>query len=167
MILNYAIEWVKDFPSSIKEMVKNCSLESLHFSEYLRYQAPWDILRKSFRVGTVTVAGDAFHAMAPFIAQGGAASLEDAVVLARCLARKTTLAGIPSGKGSSKMMVEEALDEYLKERKPRLLRLSSQSYLLGKMNETPSKFIKFLCIVLMVVLFPDSFIHTRYDCGSL
>lgn len=167
LIRDLAVASVKDFSSSIKEMVENCSLESLHFSEYLRYQAPWDILRKSFRVGTVTVAGDAFHAMAPFIAQGGSASLEDAVVLARCLARKTTLVGIPSGRRSSKMMVEEALDEYLKERKPRVLRLSSQSYLLAKMEETSSKFIKFICIVFVMILFSDSHGHTRYDCGSL
>ncbi|KAK9912579.1 hypothetical protein M0R45_036437 [Rubus argutus] len=103
--------------------------------------------------------------MTPFIAQGGSASLEDAVVLARCLARKTVVGDI-SGRGS-KVMVEEAFDEYLNERKPRLLRLSSQSYLLGKMNETPSKFIKFLCIVFMVILFRESHSHTRYDCASL
>ncbi|KAE9454955.1 hypothetical protein C3L33_13146, partial [Rhododendron williamsianum] len=34
----------------------------------------------------VGVVGDAMHAMGPFIAQGGAASLEDAVVFARCFA---------------------------------------------------------------------------------
>ncbi|XP_050380865.1 monooxygenase 1-like [Argentina anserina] len=156
---------VKDFPSSIKEMVENCSLESLHFSEYLRYQAPWDIVRRRFRDGTVTVAGDAMHAMTPFIAQGGSASLEDGVVLARCLAQKTS-AGNLSGRVSKKM-VEEALDEYLKERKPRVLRLSLQSYLFGKMHDTSSKFIKFICIVFLTLIFYDSHGHTRYDCGSL
>ncbi|KAL6124855.1 hypothetical protein ACLB2K_077363 [Fragaria x ananassa] len=122
LIGDMAAASVKDFPSSIKEIIENCSQESLHFSEYLRYQAPWGILQRRFRVGTVTVAGDAFHAMAPFIAQGGAASLEDAVVLARYLARTTNL-GNPSGL-VSKTMVEAALDEFLKERKPRVLRLS-------------------------------------------
>ncbi|KAL6137460.1 hypothetical protein ACLB2K_062752 [Fragaria x ananassa] len=113
LIADMAAASVKDFPSSIQEMVENCSQESLHFSEYLRYQAPWDLLRsRRFRVGTVIVAGDALHAMAPFIAQGGAASFEDAVVLTRCLARKTNV-GNPSGI-VSETMVEEALDEYLK-----------------------------------------------------
>ncbi|XP_062006959.1 monooxygenase 1-like [Rosa rugosa] len=165
LIGDMAAASVKDFPSSIKEMVENCSLESLHLSDYMRYRPTCDILRRRFRVGTVTVAGDAWHAMAPFIAQGGSASLEDAVVLARCLARKT-IVGIPSGR-VSKTMVEEALDEYLKERKPRVLRLSLQTYLIGKMHDTSSKFIKFICIVFMAIIFYDSHGHTRYDCGTL
>ncbi|KAL6129500.1 hypothetical protein ACLB2K_072850 [Fragaria x ananassa] len=165
LIGDMAAASVKDFPSSIKEIIENCSQESLHFSEYLRYQAPWGILRRRFQVGTVTVAGDAFHAMAPFIAQGGAASLEDAVVLARCLARKTNV-GNPSGL-VSKTMVEAALDEYLKERKPRVLRLSLQPYLIAKMHETSSKIVKFICIVFMVIIFYDSHGHTHYDCAPV
>jgi len=36
--------------------------------------------------GPVTLIGDAAHPMLPFLAQGGAMAIEDAVVLARCLA---------------------------------------------------------------------------------
>ncbi|KAJ0087336.1 hypothetical protein Patl1_06874 [Pistacia atlantica] len=39
--------------------------------------------------GTVTVAGDSMHVMAPFLGQGGSFGIEDAVVLARCMARKS------------------------------------------------------------------------------
>ncbi|PRQ55698.1 putative 3-hydroxybenzoate 6-monooxygenase [Rosa chinensis] len=165
LIMNFSTESVKDFPSSIKEMVNNCWLEYLHFSEYIKYRSPWNILCTHFRVGTVTVAGDALHAMTPFIAQGGSAALEDAVVLARCLARKAVVDG--PGEIGSKLMVEKAFDEYLKERKTRLLRLTIESTLLGKMEETSSKLIKLLYIVLMVVLFRNSFAHARYDCGKL
>ncbi|XP_024199087.2 monooxygenase 1 [Rosa chinensis] len=165
LIMNFSTESVKDFPSSVKEMVNNCWLECLHFSEYIKYRSPWNILCTHFRVGTVTVAGDALHAMTPFIAQGGSAALEDAVVLARCFARKAVVGG--PGEIGSKLMVEKAFDEYLKERKTRLLRLTFESTLLGKMEETSSKLIKLLCIVLMVVLFRDLFAHTRYDCGKL
>jgi salicylate hydroxylase len=37
--------------------------------------------------GPVTLLGDAAHAMLPFLAQGGAMAIEDAAVLASCLAR--------------------------------------------------------------------------------
>jgi salicylate hydroxylase len=40
--------------------------------------------------GPVTLLGDAAHPMFPFFAQGAAQSIEDAAVLARCLAEETT-----------------------------------------------------------------------------
>ena len=39
--------------------------------------------------GPVTLLGDAAHAMLPFLAQGGAMAIEDAAVLASCLAAKS------------------------------------------------------------------------------
>lgn len=39
------------------------------------------------REGPVTLIGDAAHPMLPFLAQGGAMAIEDAAVLAQCLAR--------------------------------------------------------------------------------
>jgi salicylate hydroxylase len=39
-------------------------------------------------VGPVTLLGDAAHPMLPFLAQGGAMAIEDAAVLAACLARQ-------------------------------------------------------------------------------
>lgn len=39
--------------------------------------------------GPVTLLGDAAHPMLPFLAQGGAMAIEDAAVLAQCLARET------------------------------------------------------------------------------
>ncbi|KAI5342449.1 hypothetical protein L3X38_010324 [Prunus dulcis] len=164
LIRNLAVDSVEGFPASIIEMAKNCELDSLHLTEYLRYHAPWDILRRRFRKGTVTLAGDAMHAMGPFLAQGGSACLEDAIVLARCLARTTQIHRNARG---TKMQVEEAFDEYLKERKMRVLRLSLQMYLIGKMLDASSQFVKFICIILLAVLFSDSHGHTRYDCGSL
>ncbi|CAL9004633.1 unnamed protein product [Prunus brigantina] len=164
LVRNLALDSVESFPTSIIEMAKNCELDSLHLTEYLRYHAPWDTLRRRFREGTVVLAGDAMHAMGPFLAQGGSACLEDAVVLARCLARTIHIDRNARG---TKMQVEEAFDEYLKERKMRILRLSLQMYLIGKMLDASSQFVKFICIILLAVLFSDSHGHTRYDCGSL
>ncbi|GHH10092.1 FAD-dependent monooxygenase [Streptomyces lanatus] len=50
----------------------------------------WALLERAplrqWSVGTVTLLGDAAHPMFPFFAQGAAQSIEDAAVLARCLA---------------------------------------------------------------------------------
>ena len=78
---------MKGFPEGAVEMIQNCKLSFLHLTE-LKYRAPWDLVLNKFRKGTVTIAGDAMHATGPFIAQGGSASIEDALVLARCLAQK-------------------------------------------------------------------------------
>lgn len=45
--------------------------------------------------GAVTLLGDACHPMTPYMAQGAALAMEDAVVLARLLAEVTDPAGIP------------------------------------------------------------------------
>ncbi|PUA18717.1 FAD-dependent monooxygenase [Glaciimonas sp. PCH181] len=44
--------------------------------------------------GNMTLLGDACHPMMPFMAQGAGMAIEDAVVLARCLANATTLAAV-------------------------------------------------------------------------
>ena len=66
--------------------------------------------------GRVTVLGDAAHAMLPFMGQGAATALEDAVVLARCLT------GFAS---------DEALRRYETARRARTTMVQMQSRLLG------------------------------------
>lgn len=59
--------------------------------------------------GRIALLGDAAHAMLPFMAQGGAMAIEDACVLARCLADDPD--------------VDEALLAYERERKDRVERV--------------------------------------------
>nr|XP_017237145.1 PREDICTED: putative oxidoreductase YetM isoform X2 [Daucus carota subsp. sativus]XP_017237146.1 PREDICTED: putative oxidoreductase YetM isoform X2 [Daucus carota subsp. sativus] len=122
LIRQNTLQVVKSFPKETVEMIKNTDSDSLSFTR-IRYRRPWDLLLGSFRQGTVTVAGDAMHVMGPFIAQGGSAGLEDAVVLVRNLAKKMSI--IPTDPRS----IGEALDEYVKERRMRVVRMSTQSYL--------------------------------------
>jgi salicylate hydroxylase len=63
--------------------------------------------------GRVTLLGDAAHAMVPFLAQGACASIEDAWVLARCMARHGEKA------------VPEAFQEYETRRRPRATRVQA------------------------------------------
>ncbi|XP_021903528.1 FAD-dependent monooxygenase ausM-like isoform X2 [Carica papaya] len=144
------------FPAERIEVVKRCDLNSLSLT-HLSYRPPWEVLLGSFRRETVTVAGDAMHVMGPFLAQGGSAAMEDAVVLAKCLAKKL----------DSKQKIEEALDEYIKERRMRLVWLSTQTYLVGSLLDTSSLIKKIFIMIFMAVLFRDPNAHTKYDCGRL
>jgi salicylate hydroxylase len=69
--------------------------------------------------GPVALLGDAAHAMAPFVAQGGAMAIEDAIVLARCLATKSDAAS--------------ALAAYEAERKPRVLSVAQAATQTGEL----------------------------------
>ncbi|KAL4559641.1 hypothetical protein LXL04_031784 [Taraxacum kok-saghyz] len=118
LIRRSTLKSLSDYPEEIKEMIEIADANSLSFT-HLRYRAPWDLLRGTFCNGRVTVAGDALHIMGPFLGQGGSAGLEDAVVIARNLAR----VGLDR--------VEEGFNLYAKERRMRVVQLSLQTYLTG------------------------------------
>ncbi|KAH1032254.1 hypothetical protein J1N35_044428 [Gossypium stocksii] len=161
-ITKASLEAIKGFLAEIVELVKNTEPNALYFTE-LRCRAPWDLGRAKFRKGTVVVAGDAMHAMCPFISQGGGASLEDALVLARCLSEKLKQAT----EGGGKRLVEEALDEYVRERRMRVFWLSLQTYFIGLAQDNTSKVKKALGIAGLILVFGDQRSHTEYDCGRL
>ena len=54
-------------------------------SSPLRCRHPWELLWGNINKDNVCVVGDALHPITPYIGQGGYATLEDGVVLARCL----------------------------------------------------------------------------------
>ncbi|MBF6559301.1 MAG: FAD-dependent monooxygenase [Candidatus Binataceae bacterium] len=73
--------------------------------------------------GRVALLGDAAHAMLPFMAQGAAQSIEDAAVIARCLARA----------GRGELSIEAALTLYQDQRLPRATRVQNGSRANGVM----------------------------------
>ncbi|XP_022861495.1 monooxygenase 1-like [Olea europaea var. sylvestris] len=158
---------VSGFPSDVIEMIEGAEVDSLPLT-HLRHRAPWDLLLTTFRKGTVTVAGDAMHVMGPFLGQGGSAALEDAVVLARCLGQRIRTEDLSNG-GRQILIDEagEAIDQYVKERRKRVVALSTRTYVTGLLLETRSQLVKFAAIVLLAILFRDPISHTKYDCGRL
>ncbi|KAB8933557.1 hypothetical protein FH972_026843 [Carpinus fangiana] len=168
LIRQYALESTKGFPTEMTEMINRSDEKSLSLT-HLRYRDPRDVLFGRFRKGSVTVAGDAMHIMGPFLGQGGSAGVEDAIVLARCLAPKLQEENLE--RNGREMMVQnvgEALDAYVKERRMRLVWLSTQTYLTGKLllDDSPLP-MKLLSLVIVVALFRDPVGHSRYDCGRL
>ena len=146
-------------------MIEKADVESLSISR-LRYRTPWDLLTGTFCKGTVIVAGDAMHVMGPFLGQGGSAGLEDAVVLARNMA-KLGFKHVESGKKVAVHGIEEAFKLFVKERRMRLVRLSLQTYLTGMLFGASSWLKKVICIALLSVLFRNGSGHIDYDCGDL
>ncbi|KAA3490730.1 FAD-dependent urate hydroxylase-like [Gossypium australe] len=159
-ITKASLEAIKGFLEEILELVKNTEPNALYLTE-LWYRTPWDLVRTKFRKGTVVVAGGAMHAMCPFISQGGGASLDDTVVLPRYLSEK--LKQVAEGEG--KRLVEEALDEYVWERRMRVFWLSLQTYFIGLAQDNKVK--KALGIASLILVFGDQRSHTDYDCGCL
>jgi salicylate hydroxylase len=81
--------------------------------------------------GPVTLLGDAAHPMFPFYGQGAAQAIEDAAVLARCLA--AALATRPAGPGA----IAGALRRYEELRIPRTTRLQEVSHARAHVNHLP------------------------------
>jgi len=135
------------------------------------YRPPWQVAFASFQKGTVTVAGDAMHAMGSYIGQGGSAALEDALVLARSLARAA--AGSGGGRADEpceKMMIgaaTTAIGEYIRERRLRVARLSLEAFVMGELLRAKSLATKLACLAILALLGTKALSHTNYDCGRL
>ncbi|CAI9114976.1 OLC1v1015805C1 [Oldenlandia corymbosa var. corymbosa] len=158
---------IEGYPANEIEMVEKCEVDSLSFTR-LRYRHPWEILVGKFRKGSVTVLGDAMHVMGPFLGQGGSATLEDAVVLARNMARKIGILNHKSGaRGkliTSQKKIEEALYHYVKERKMRIMLLATNTYIIGLLTGPTPLVAKLIALMVLWVLFKDP---ASYDCGKL
>ncbi|XP_016435030.1 monooxygenase 1-like [Nicotiana tabacum] len=159
LIKQTALEATSDHPKHVQEIIEGCDLDSLSFF-HLRYHEPWNLMLGNFSENTVTVAGDAMHVMGPFLGQGGSAGIEDAVVLARNLAK--TLKG-----GFDHEKVGEALDQYIKERRMRVVKLATQAYLTALLIEDRPMLTKKFVTAAMALFFKNPFAHVQYDCGHL
>ncbi|KAJ3675335.1 hypothetical protein LUZ60_004377 [Juncus effusus] len=166
-VKEHLIEVLKGAPSIITEVVKNCDMDTLSMRQ-AGYISPWDLLKQNFRRGTVTVAGDAMHVMGPFLGQGGSAALEDAVVLTRCLSNAINDQINLSTDMKRVELIEESLDLYIKERRPRLMRLSVESCLIGALLSTKSWIGKLIIIFLLRIFFGGNNLnHALFDCGTI
>ncbi|MCL7048001.1 hypothetical protein MKW94_004419 [Papaver nudicaule] len=168
LIRETTIESINDFPPECVEMVKKCYLDEVTLTN-LRYRPPLDILLGNFRKGTVIVAGDAMHVWGPYIGQGGAAALEDGIVLARnlaqamCKKRGTTA----DGNQVTQERIGKAMDQFVKERRMRLFMMSLNTYILGRLLEASSPLTKFVLIVGLILFFSNSLGHSQHNCGRL
>lgn len=167
-IRDLCLGFVREFPTDVVETVEHCDLGSVTLT-HVRYRAPWNFLFQSFWRGTTTVVGDAMHVMGPFLGQGGSCGLEDAIVLARCLSREMPFGSDHQNNAHEfRKTIAVAFEDYVKQRRLRVMRLSTQTYLVGSMVVATSWIKRFVCFVILKAFFGGmSLSHTRYDCGSL
>ncbi|RLN11909.1 hypothetical protein C2845_PM09G14040 [Panicum miliaceum] len=165
----YVLEKLEECPDEIAEMVRRRDAETKTVTK-VWYRPPWQVMLGRFQRGTVTVAGDAMHVMAPFFGQGGSTALEDAIVLARSLSRSAPDGVVVDGSTSDRELDEKirvALRKYIRERRPRLFLLSLESFAFGTLLTAKSLLKKLVCVVMLALLGNESRRHADYDCGRL
>jgi 2-polyprenyl-6-methoxyphenol hydroxylase-like FAD-dependent oxidoreductase len=165
-------------PAEIVETVRRSDPESLTIVTRMWHLLPWRLVLGRFQRGAVTVAGDAMHVMGPFNGQGGAAALEDAVVLARSLSLAVPpapgdcvydegAAAADDHRGLQEKKISAAIGRYVRERRPRVTRLSLESFVRGALLGAQSLVKKLVCMAVLAVLGSKSGQHANYDCGRL
>uniref|UniRef100_A0A0E0CM29 FAD-binding domain-containing protein n=1 Tax=Oryza meridionalis TaxID=40149 RepID=A0A0E0CM29_9ORYZ len=171
----YVLEKVDELPDEVADMVRRCDAASSWTLTKVWYRPPWQVALAGFRRGAVTVAGDAMHAMGPFIGQGGSAGLEDAVVLARSLLSSSSAAAAagdgwaPPAPPRQQLRddIGAAIDEYVAERRRRATTLCLHSFAIGTLLTTRWLAVKLACVAVLALLGGDSRRDADYDCGRL
>ncbi|TVU25660.1 hypothetical protein EJB05_28164, partial [Eragrostis curvula] len=169
---DFMLNKLQECPAKVIEVIKNSDPESWHVATKLYYRHLCQVMFGRFQKGTVTVAGDAMHVMGPFIGQGGAAGMEDAIVLARSLWRATARGLDIEGAGSSgepcAKMVSAAIRDYIKERRLRVASLSLETFAVGALLiRAKTGVAKLSCMIILAVLGHKASRHANYDCGRL
>ncbi|KAH9307449.1 hypothetical protein KI387_035360 [Taxus chinensis] len=164
LILEFAVEKLGDFPEPMADMVKKSQIDTLTLAP-LTLRWPWEVLIGRLSKGNVCVIGDAMHPMTPDLGQGGGATLEDAVVLGRCLGKAmTTMDGLKDEK-----RIEEALNKFVEERRWRAFWLISGAYLTGIVQQGYGGIVmRFLRDKFLGRKLADNILNQAdFDCGDL
>ncbi|KMT01371.1 hypothetical protein BVRB_9g213820 [Beta vulgaris subsp. vulgaris] len=134
-------------PDQIMSVIEDTRVEEIVRSP-LGYRPPLQILFGNISKDNVCVAGDAFHAMTPDLGQGGCSSLEDGIILAKCLAdalrENSSRQGENDGCKDEYKRIESGLKNYAKKRKWRAIDLIYTGYVLGWIQEFDGFGIRFL-----------------------
>ncbi|KAL9265211.1 Monooxygenase 3-like protein [Drosera capensis] len=138
----------------------------------LRNRASWEILFGNVSKDNVCVTGDAFHPMTPDLGQGACSALEDAVVLARCLAEALSEKSVPDSKHTEEEVENErikiALKKYAKERKWRGADLVGTAHVLGRIQQSDERVISFIRDKFLSPILAAAIVKkTKFDCGQL
>ncbi|KAG5573557.1 hypothetical protein H5410_063323 [Solanum commersonii] len=148
-------------------ILERTSLDSLYCAK-LKLRTPWNILMKENIVKNNTcLVGDALHPMTPDIGQGGCSTLEDSVVLARCISEAIFAKNLEDDDQLCKI-IELGLEKYAKERKWRIFNLISTSYLVGLVQESNGKVISYLREKFLAQFTIETMVKMGdFDCGKL
>ncbi|CAO2815635.1 unnamed protein product [Amaranthus hypochondriacus] len=153
---------VKD---NIKSIIEKTAEEDIICSP-LTFRPPWELIWGNITKHNVCVAGDAFHPMTPDIGQGACSSLEDAIVLARCLAQAFSMSAPKQEHLEDN--IGTCLNIYAKDRKWRCIDLVSVAYVVGFVQQTEGKVWSFLRDKLLAPFLANLMLSkSDFDCGLL
>eukprot|EP01018_Ginkgo_biloba_P029757 Gb_17954 [translate_table: standard] len=167
LIRQEAMLLLKGFLETLTEMVQRSGSDTLNMLS-LRLRWPWRMFFGTrLWKGTVTAAGDAMHPMIPDLGQGGCASLEDAVVLGRCLAE--ALKRRVERDEEEAERIEEALKKYVEERRWRWAWLMGKACFTGFVQQGSWAIVRLLRDKIFLRLRSSEiyFSHAEVDCGGL
>lgn len=161
----FVLSRINKMPQEAQNVVEGTSLSSISCSP-LKFRLPWNVLFGDIVKDNVCVAGDALHPMTPDIGQGGCSSLEDSVVLGRCIG-EAFLKKV-DGKDDEFERIEKGLEKYGRERRWRSFSLISVAYCVGFMQESKGMMMSFLRKVWFSKYTPSAFLKmAKFDCGDL
>ncbi|XP_015941802.1 monooxygenase 2 [Arachis duranensis] len=171
----FVLSKLEKAPSDIRRIIEKTEAEDI-FTAALKYRPQWELIRGNISKGNVCVAGDAFHPMAPDLGQGGCCSLEDAVVLARCVAQvfnrknndyDNNIIEEEKEKDLYKR-VEAALEKYANERKWRSIDISVTSLVVGFIQQGDLDFVSHLRDKYLASFLAHLMVNkSDFDCGRL
>lgn len=161
-------------PQEVSYIVERTKLDSTSYTQ-MRIRSPWDILMKNIAERNACIAGDALHAMTPDIAQGGCSALEDGVTLARCIGEslkkimeRETRPGRKEDVEEEMVAIHEGLEKYAKQRRWRSFSLAATASLVGFIQESENKLIRFLREKMLSKLAMAAMMRMAdFDCGKL
>ncbi|XP_071722282.1 monooxygenase 2-like [Rutidosis leptorrhynchoides] len=160
IIKSQAKELVKNWPQELKDIIDLSPNDTISRTPLVDRWL-WPTISPSASKGNVVLVGDAWHPMTPNLGQGACCALEDSVVLARKLAN-----AIKFGSNS----VESALQEYGKERWPRIFPLTIRASLVGSLLQWENPIVCSVrdnVVVPKLVRLGPVLEHTNFDCEPL
>ncbi|KAL8218416.1 hypothetical protein R6Q57_021789 [Mikania cordata] len=163
----FVLSTINKMSQKAQDVVEKTSLSSISYSP-LKFRLPWNVLFGNIVKDNVCIAGDALHPMTPDIGQGGCSSLEDAVVLGRCLGEALLKKANDGEEDDEFEIIKKGMENYGKERRWRSFWLVSVSYCVGYMQESKGKLISFLRKVWFSNYTSNAFLKMAdFDCGNL
>ena len=169
----FVLSKLEKTPSDFRSIIEHTEVDDI-FSSPLRYRHHFELMLGNISKGNVCVAGDAFHPMAPDLAQGGCCALEDGVALARCVAE--AFSEKPRGYIKKKdeeekelhKRIEAGLEKYANERRWRSIDISGTSLIVGFLLQGDLELVSHLRDKILASFLADLLLKkSDFDCGRL
>ncbi|XP_071733097.1 monooxygenase 2-like [Rutidosis leptorrhynchoides] len=164
-MIQFVLSRIYKMPQEAQDVVEKTSLSCISISP-LKFRLPWKNLFGNIVKDNVCLAGDALHPMTPDIGQGGCSSLEDSIVLGRCLGE--AILNKSDNEDDEFERIKKGLEKYGNERRWRSFSLISVAYCVGYIQESKGKLMTLLRKVWFSKYTPSAFLKmANYDCGPL